>query len=208
MSRVMGEPMGHAGLGGLEDAPLCPARRLTRADFDAMAAMEARFYGEDLITPAEETWHWYERHPFTTVAARARGGEVAGFVNLFPVTAPVHDALLAGSFNDASLTADDVVDPWDRAGEAGCEAPFHMFLSCVVVDVPWQGTGLAYRLLDCAASQYAEHARRIADVAVDTATPDGAKLARNLGFAFVRPSDHGTQIWQSGWDDFVSKLTS
>lgn len=254
MSQAMGESMGRVGAGGLAGdggfaaafgPAVRPASSLRRADFDAMAAMEARFYGEDLITPAKEAWRWYERYPFTTVAARATaGGEgadggdpagggasatdqaslsprpsarprrkdatgsapIAGFVNLFPVTAPVHDALLTGSFNDANLTVEDVVDPWGQTGEGGPAAPLHMFLSCVVVDVPWQGTGLAYLLIARAAAQYAEHARCIADIIVDTATPDGAKLARNLGFSFVRPSDHGTQIWYSTWEAFISKL--
>ena len=179
-----------------------------------MAAMEARFYGEDLITPAEEAWRWYECYPFTTVAVRVTGGAAredgeapnAGFVNLFPVTGAVHDALLAGLFNDANLTVDDVVDPWGQAEGGACDAPLHMLLSCIVVDAAWQGTGLAYDLVTQAAAQYAEHAHRIADVVVDTATPDGAKLARNLGFSLARPSDHGTQIWYSTWSGFISKL--
>ena len=176
---------------------------LARADFDAMAAMEARFYGEDLITPAEESWNWYERYPFTIVAARGERGEIAGFVNLFPVSEGVHTALLAGAFNDANLTTDDVVDPWAHGADS---APLHMFLSCVVVDAPWQGSGLAYRLVARAAEQYAEFASRIADVTIDTATPDGAGLARNLGFTLVRPSDHGTQIWQSTWENFIAHI--
>ena len=180
-------------------------KSLTRADFDAMAAMESRFYGEDLITPAEESWHWYERYPFTIVAARGERGEVAGFVNLFPVSEGVHAALLAGAFNDANLTTDDVVDPWAQG--AGSE-PLHMVLSCVVVDVPWQGSGLAYRLVAQAAVQYADFAARIADVTIDTATPDGDGLARNLGFTLVRPSDHGTQIWQSTWESFLAHIRS
>ena len=176
---------------------------LARADFDAMAAMEARFYGEDLITPAEESWNWYERYPFTIVTARGERGEIAGFVNLFPVSEGVHVALLAGAFNDANLTTDDVVDPWAQGADS---APLHMFLSCVVVDMPWQGSGLAYRLVARAAEQYAEFASRIADVTIDTATPDGAGLARNLGFTLVRPSDHGTQIWQSTWENFIAHI--
>ena len=176
---------------------------LARADFDAMAAMEARFYGEDLITPAEESWNWYERYPFTIVAARGEQGEIAGFVNLFPVSEGVHTALLVGAFNDANLTTDDVVDPWEQGADS---APLHMFLSCVVVDTLWQGGGLAYRLVARAAEQYAEFASRIADVTIDTATPDGAGLARNLGFTLVCPSDHGTQIWQSTWENFLAHI--
>lgn len=212
---------------------------LVRPDFDAMAAMEARFYGEDLITPAQEAWHWYERHPFTTLAARDAQGSIAGFVNLFPVSEAVYEGLLAGTFNDADLTADDVVDPWaahPALGEsrdahvasalAACAStppparlpfarhapdpartrPLHMLLSCVVVDIPWQGSGLAYRLVARAAAQYADVAPRILDVLIDTATPAGAKLARNLGFVPLCASDHGTLVWRCGWRAFVRRL--
>ena len=176
---------------------------LTCSDFDEMTAMEARFYGEDLITPAEESWHWYERYPFTIVAARGERGEIAGFVNLFPVNESVHAAILDGAFNDANLTTDEVVDPWAQGADP---EPLHMFLSCVVVDVPWQGSGLAYRLVAQAAAQYADFAARIADVTIDTATPDGAGLARNLGFTSACLSDHGTQIWQSNWENFLAHI--
>ena len=176
---------------------------LTCSDFDEMAAMEARFYGEDLITPAEESWHWYERYPFTIVTARGERGEIAGFVNLFPVNESVHAAILDGAFNDANLTTDEVVDPWAQGADP---EPLHMFLSCVVVDVPWQGSGLAYRLVAQAAAQYADFAARIADVTIDTATPDGAGLARNLGFTSACLSDHGTQIWQSNWENFLAHI--
>ena len=195
---------------------------LARPDFDAMAAMEARFYGEDLITPAQEAWRWYERHPFTALAARDALGRIAGFVNLFPVRAAVYEALLAGAFNDADLTADDVADPWQVAPAGArracpCPAPdladaparppaLHMLLSCVVVDAPWQGGGLAYRLVARAAAQYADVAPRISDVLIDTATPAGAKFARNLGFVPLCASDHGTLVWRCGWQAFLYRL--
>ena len=217
---------------------------LARPDFDAMAAMEARFYGEDLITPAQEAWRWYERHPFTTLACRAARGRIAGFVNLFPVREGVWEQLLLGALNDADLMADDVVDPWEGAAPAlgeesvahhagacadravmpaqgglACARPapdladaparlpaLHIFLSCVVVDTPWQGGGLAYRLVAHAAAQYADVAPRVSDVLVDTATPAGAKLAHNLGFVPLCASDHGTLVWRCGWQALLRGL--
>ena len=179
---------------------------LSRADFDAMAQMETGFYGEDLITPAEEAWHWYVAHPFTTYAARCRNGRIAGFVNLFPVHDQVYRAVLAGAFNDADLLASDVVDPFREEGTTGAARPLNMLLSCVVVAREWQDTGLAYRLLSGAAAQFAGAARPIASVAIDTATPDGARLALKLGFSPVGPTDHGTHVWQTSWQDFVACL--
>lgn len=213
---------------------------LVRADFDAMARLEASFYGEDLITPAEEAWRWYEAYPFTTFAARSepgggggmgegdvprhRGepgkaageGGIVGFVNLFPVRREVFEATLAGAFNDADLVVGDVVDPFGSPGAPNCDsgavgapkaaAPLDMLLSCAAVAPEWQGTGLAYRLLAGAAAQYGSAARPIASVVIDTATFDGARFARRLGFAPVRPTDHGTQVWAHTWEGLLAAL--
>ncbi len=81
-----------------------------------------------------------------------------------------------------------------------------MFLSCVVVDSPWQGSGLAYRLVARAAAQYADVSPRIRDVVIDTATPAGAKLARNLGFVPVCATDHATLVWRCSWQAFLRRL--
>ena len=196
---------------------------LVRADFDAMARLEASFYGEDLITPAEEAWHWYQAFPFTTFAARdvscegdgarndddarddAELGAIVGFVNLFPVRREVFEATLAGAFNDADLLASDVENPFGPS-DAGPDAPLNMLLSCAVVEPAWQKTGLAYRLLAGAAAQFASAIRPIASVVIDTATDDGARFARRLGFAPVRPTDHGTYVWVHTWEGMLAAL--
>ncbi len=269
---AVGEPVarvGGAAAGGAAAGELCVGCALGRADFDAMAAMEARFYGEDLITPAQEAWRWYERYPFTTLAGRDACGRIAGFINLFPVREPVYEALIAGVFNDAELSVEDVESPCPaRADQGECggaaasgvasgpaithasgfapgptiaRAPgavpvlvaapvlratpasgaafapgsalvcapapaLHMLLSCVVVDTPWQGSGLAYRLAVAAATQYEGVAPRIQDVVIDTATPAGAKFARNLGFVPICTSDHGTMVWRCSWRAFTGRL--
>lgn len=176
---------------------------LTRGDFDEMAAMEALCYGEELITPAEEAWRWYETHPATTVAARSESGDdeaapagrerIAGFVNLFGVRAETLRALRAGTFNDADLTTEDVAGPGEVVG---------MLLSCIVVGERWRGRGLAYRLLHTAAAQYPKIAPDT-PIVIDTATPAGADLARKLGFTPLRPTDHGTAVWERDWGGFV-----
>lgn len=264
---IAGEPAARAC--GAAAGELRVGCALGRADFDVMAAMEARFYGDDLITPAQEAWRWYERHPFTTLAGRDACGRIAGFINLFPVREPVYEALIAGTFNDAELAVEDVENPWPACADQGecggaaasgiasgpaimrapgsapgpttartpgaalgpapaptsrltpasgaalapgsalvcAPAPaLHMLLSCVVVDTPWQGSGLAYRLAVAAATQYEGVAPRIQDVVIDTATPAGAKFARNLGFVPICASDHGTMVWRCSWRAFTRRL--
>ena len=197
---------GRCAIGELEFG--CP---LVRADFDAMARLEASFYGEDLITPAEEAWHWYQAFPFTTFAARdvsrndAELGAIVGFVNLFPVGREVFEATLAGAFNDADLLASDVENPFGPS-DAGPDAPLNMLLSCAAVEPSWQGTGLAYRLLAGAAAKFASAIRPIVSVVIDTATDDGARFARRLGFAPVRPTDHGTFVWAHTWEGMLAAL--
>ena len=83
--------------------------QLTRQHFLEMEALELRFYGEEFITPPEEAWHWYTRHPHSAVAAEMNG-RLAGFVNLFPVQPEVYQALREGRFNDHFMVLDDVAD--------------------------------------------------------------------------------------------------
>lgn len=178
------------------------AAALRRADFDAMAAMEARFYGEDLITPAEDSWRWYLRHPFSIVAERGEDGRVAGFANLFPVRREVFEGIVAGTFNDADLGADDIVDPWSD----GSVGPLHMFLSCIVVDELHRGGACSRRLLQAAAAQFSDVADRALDIALDAATPSGERLARRYGFGARGASDHGTTVWVRDYAGFARML--
>ena len=69
--------------------------RLTLQHFRDMEALELQFYAAEFITPAEESWSWYDLHPHSTVAAEVNG-ELAGFVNLFPVQPAIYEALRAG----------------------------------------------------------------------------------------------------------------
>ena len=53
--------------------------RLTLQHFREMEALELQFYAAEFITPAEESWSWYDLHPHSTVAAKVKG-KLAGFV--------------------------------------------------------------------------------------------------------------------------------
>lgn len=87
-----------------------------------------QFYGEEFITPPQEAYRWYQRYPYTVVAA-AHNDNIVGFVNLFPVKKHIDEALRAGEFNDHFLTLDGVEDI-----HIASDTPLHMFLCCVVVD--------------------------------------------------------------------------
>jgi len=182
---------------------------LTLADFERMADLEARAYSDDFIAPAQEAYAWYRRYPYTVVVlacanAGAPAGDerrIAGFINMFPVTDEVFEGLRAGTFNDADLTVDQIVDI-----ELAGDGPLHMFLSCIAVDEAYRGHGVAGALVRAAAARYEHVAHRVDWIVTDNVTPGGERFSQNLGFDFVRTSDHGSAIYLQEYASFVRRL--
>lgn len=168
---------------------------LTREHFHEMEVLERQFYDAEFITPAAETWRWYERHPHCTVAAEIDGG-IAGFVNLFPVRPEVYTALQAGRFNDHFMELEHVAEITDT--------PLHMFLCCVVVAREHQRRGIARQLLRAAVTPYA--GLPCLKVITDNVTVDGCRLSERYGFTLLGKSDHNSQIYEHDWGDFVSRI--
>ncbi len=179
---------------GIEFSPA-----LTMDSFAAMAALEADYYGAEHIAPAEAAFAWYCAYPFTTVAA-FRHGQLAGFVNLFPVTKDVSAALNAGTFDDSMLTVTDIVDP------AHSDGSLPLFLSCAAVARPWRGTGLSTELLWAALQPYLPYADRIDTVWTDNVTEAGARLSHRLGLTDGRASLHGSTIYCGKYAAFADRL--
>ena len=191
---------------------------LTLADFEQMAALEARCYGSEFIAPAEEAHAWYQRFPYTTVALGVDAGShegcapgriIAGFVNLFPVIDEVYTALRAGQFNDAELTVGQIADiaavrPADEP--AGAAAPLHMFLSCIALEPQYRGKGLARRLLVAATNQYRGVESQIDAIVTDNVTPEGVRFSRRYGFELVGPSNHGSQVFAQPYARFLTHV--
>ncbi len=173
--------------------------RLTPADFQAMAALEAACYDERYITPAAEAYAWYCREPRSTVVA-VDGAALAGFVNLLPVRGEVYAALLAGTYDDSGMTAADLAPAPEGAGLP----QVYLFLSCIVVDAAYRGTGLSFALLRRAAAQYARC--RVARVVTDNVTAAGERLSDRCGLAFVCDSDHGSRVHAGDWATFCAAI--
>lgn len=173
---------------------------LSAEHFEQMAALEAKYYGEENITPAAEAYRWYKHYPATTIAA-AVGDNIVAFVNLFPVKEPIYTALRAGTFNDHTLTLEDLANPTADSNE-----PLHMFLCCVLTEPAYRGLGLTRHLLSLAVEQYAPYQSRCRGIITDNVTPEGAEFSRRYGFEQVQNSEHSSLIFEQNYADFVAKV--
>ncbi len=168
-------------------------------DFEDMAALERRFYDDEFISPAAESYEWYRAYPTSVVAARnLESGKVIGFVNLFPVRRGVGEALLAGTFNDAGLTVEDIAG-LDEAGAV-------LFFCCVVLDEAYRGQGLLRQLVATAVEPYRDAVGRMDFVVADTVTPHGARLMERFGLEFVCASDHDSRIYRAPLCSFIDHI--
>ena len=169
--------------------------QLTLQHFREMEALELQFYAAEFITPAEESWSWYDLHPHSTVAAEVKG-KLAGFVNLFPVQPAIYEALREGQFNDHFMELEHVAPLTQQ--------PLHMFLSCILVDRQFRKMGLTRQLLQAAVQPYA--ALHCLSVVTDNVTADGRAFSGRYGFTRLHRSDHDSWIYEQAWPDFVKRV--
>ena len=136
-------------------------------------------------------------------APRAREGErIVGFANVLPVRESLFERILQGSFNDAELTAEDIL-PLSALNDE----PFELFLSCIVIERNHQGQGLARELLAKAMESYLRvDAIGSHRIVTDSATDQGEHFSQSMGFEYVGPSDHGTKIYATGVAKFLDRL--
>ena len=170
--------------------------RLTLQHFREMEALELQFYDADFITPPEESYRWYLHHPHSAVATESNG-QLAGFVNLFPVLPEIYAALRAGTFNDHFLEMEHIAPLTAQ--------PLHMFLSCILVDRQFRRQGLTRQLLQAAVQPYA--GLPCTGVITDNVTADGCAFSARYGFTRLRRSDHDSWIYEQAWPDFVKRVT-
>lgn len=169
--------------------------RLTLQHFYEMEALELQFYDAEFITPAEESWNWYTQLPLSTVAVELHG-QLAGFINLFPVQPEIYTALRAGRFNDHFLEASHVAPLTQQ--------PLHMFLSCIVVNSKFRKQGITRQLLQAAVQPYA--VLPCVSVVTDNITADGCAFSERYGFTRLCRSDHSSWIYEQPWESFISHI--
>lgn len=177
---------------------------LTFEDFWEMEQMERKFYSEEFIAPAEEAMRWFEAHPFS-VKVVEDDGEIAGFMNLFPVVPSVAKAILHGEFNDHDLKAENIQSP-DHADE-----PLQIFLSCLVVRSSKRHTGVVSVLMNSYFEEIDSWGNEIGNVMMETVTVEGAQFAQRIGMKHVRVKVD-TTVWQIAYDrlkrNFIRKSSN
>ncbi len=186
---------------GLELRGSC-FEELDFAHFRQMEALEESSYPSCYIASAEEAFSWYRERPHSVIAA-CEGERVVGFVNLLPVSLKLYGEILAGTFNDARMRAEDIL-----SHEQCLAGPFALFLSCIVLEDRMRGKGIARRLLGKALAPYLSADMRCSCIATDNVTAEGARFSEGLGFSLICESDHGTRVYARDIEGLAKVLDS
>lgn len=164
--------------------------------FQQMELLERQFYPEEYITSAAEAYAWYLAYP-PSVAAMVDQDQVIGFINLFPIKEKIFQGLMAGTFNDKYLTAENIQKDISQPGQ-------FLFLSCVVIAEAYRKTNALQALLAHYVACYEQH---LVDwIITDNVTSAGEGFSKKMGLSPHLPSDHGSQIYLAKWTDFIAHV--
>lgn len=161
-------------------------------DFIEMEQMERDYYCEEFIAPAKEAMSWYKEHPFSVKVVEANG-EIAGFMNLFPVVPSVAAAILDGEFNDHDLITEDIQSPFEAKGS------LQLFLSCLVVRENQRHKGVVTLLMNSYIKEIDSWKTEISDVLMETVTLEGNQFAAHIGMEKVKVKPE-TVVWKTTYE--------
>ncbi len=179
---------------------------LTLEDYREMQGLEADYYTEDYITPAEEAARWAGHNPWAGVVLTC-GNEIVGFLDVLPVGESVFNQIAAGTLNDREMTTEHFLSQemlFQQGGE-----PRHLFFSCAVVRRDYRGTDALKYLLKAYLDQLHTLLERgvvFQKVAGDCVTEEGERFSRKIGLSYQCESDHGTRIYTGTFSDFLERL--
>ena len=179
---------------------------LTLEDYREMQRMEADYYTEEHITPAEEAARWRSHNPWAGVVLTC-GHDIVGFIDVLPVGETVFNQIAAGTLNDREMTTDHFLSE-ERLFQQGGEAK-NLFFSCAVVRRDYRGTDALTHLLKAYLDQLHTLLERgvvFRKVAGDCVTEEGERFSRKIGLSYRCESDHGTRIYTGSFSDFLERL--
>lgn len=173
---------------------------LTESDYMKMEALEGRYYTDEHITPWQEAFSWYEKYPWST-RVMSCDGEIAGFLDLFPIKKNIYESLSNGTFNDKELTGDGIVDILSVRDET-----MPLFLCCMVVDEAYRKKGVLMKLLKDHLVWYDDVARernlKFSSVITDNVTPEGERFSVRMGFNKITETRYDSVIYEKEYADF------
>lgn len=178
---------------------------LDLTDFIRMHDLELKFYDESHITPYEEAYRWFLAFPWSNCSIYD-GDRLAGFLDLFPVSPKVYEKIREGTFNDADLKAEDIIDIRKPPTQ-----PVGLFLSCIVVDEEYRKSGVLARLLRHQTDFYRSLESRglkVSRIITDNVTRSGERFSEKMGFTRIGESDHDSVIYEMDFKEFEMKVNS
>ncbi len=182
-------------------------QELSLEDFQKMEEMEAAYYSQDYITPAEEAYQWHLHKPYTGVVL-ADGEVIVGFLDILPVGHDLFKSIVDGRFNDRDLRVENVLTKEQMLAED--HQPISLFVSCAVIHPNYRGKGVMAQLF----MEYRKQLIRMINWGVvfhqvvgDCVTLEGEMFSQKIGMAFIVESDHGTKIFAGPFSLF-DKQTS
>ncbi|MGL4344305.1 MAG: GNAT family N-acetyltransferase [Cellulosilyticaceae bacterium] len=148
-------------------------------DFRQMYELEAMYYTQEHITPAEESYRWYQKYPYTVCALEDEGCIVA-FINLLPIGEALFEEIKSGRFNDKNLEVEQILDI-----DQPIQEKLYMFLCCVVIHETYRGQNLLQMLIREGRKPYEAIASHVLGIITDNVTPEGERLSQKLGMQYV-----------------------
>ncbi|MEF9951499.1 MAG: GNAT family N-acetyltransferase [Clostridium sp.] len=168
-------------------------------DFKEMEDLEKEYYSSEFITPYTESYMWYKKAPHSIYVEKING-EIAGFINMFPVNREVFNSIKKGEFNDAALRFSDIISI-DNVKNRD-----NMFLSCIVVNKKYRGIGIALKMLTSSIDIYRSVNSKIENIITDNVTKDGENFSIKIGLKKEVESNHNSQIYIGNYLEFVDNV--
>lgn len=149
-----------------------------------------------------------ERNPdIYTMLLDEESGRIAAYLNVSPVSRGFYDALATGRYVDTVIKAEDIVIPQTNGDNL-------LYLSSLAVHPDFRRQGFAKKLLRRYGEKLAAYGEKgifFDSVIADAVSLSGEKLCRALGMKNIKPSEHGSSLFErdlrgANSKDFINRL--
>lgn len=176
----------------------------TLEDFIYMEQLELKYYSAEHVTPHEEAYQWHLANPNTGYVLED-DGRIVAFTDLLPVREDVMKQISSGTLNDKYLTAEDLIN----MGTLSEGDEINLLLSCVLVDEEYRKTNALKLLLRAHLGYYQDFEKlgiRIGVIITSNVTEAGIRFSERMGFERIGTSEHGTALYQIGFDQMIDHV--